>query len=137
MEKRTYTVSLRNLGEKSLAIVAERGVTNVMSKGYGLNEVLIESQETPHSPGYLGDKLNVQDAMGDMIILDEIKHLSFIHVARIGERMENPIRIQCEILPMAHENLLFLFPPHCLPTQAGMGRESFLFTPIQIELYFF
>jgi hypothetical protein len=85
MEKRTYTVSLRNLGEKSLPIVPEWGVTNIMPKGYGLNEILVKPQQTTHSPGYLGDKLNVKGPMGDMIILDEIKHLGFINIARIGE----------------------------------------------------
>ena len=63
--------------------MTERGMANIMSKGYGLNKIFVESKYSPYGPGYLGDQLNVEDTMSDMIILNEIKDLSLINIPRI------------------------------------------------------
>jgi hypothetical protein len=43
----------------------------------------------------------MQNPMGDMVIADHVKNLSFINVPGIGPGMENPIGINGKGLPVA------------------------------------
>ena len=83
MEKGTQAIGLGNFGEESFTVMAERAMSNVVSKGNCFNKIFVESEKSPHRPGYLGDQLNVEDSMSNMIILDEIEDLGLINVSRI------------------------------------------------------
>jgi hypothetical protein len=37
----------------------------------------------------------VKNAVGDVIILNEVKDLGFVNVARVGQRVENAVGIGC------------------------------------------
>lgn len=67
--------------------------------------------------------------VGDVVILDEVKNLSFINVSRVGQGVEDPVRIQREILSVAGENHFLVRPSQGIPAQTGKGGEAlFLFT---------
>jgi hypothetical protein len=83
-----------DFGEKSFTVMAERGMSDIMRKSNCFNKILVESEKTPHCPGYLGDQLNVEDAMSDMIIFDEIEDLGFVDVSRICQGVQDSIRVQ-------------------------------------------
>ena len=76
-------MSFGDFGEESFTVMAERGMPNVMCKSNGFNKILVEFEQSPYGPGYLGDQLNVENPMGDMIVFDEIEDLGFINVSRI------------------------------------------------------
>ena len=76
-------MSFGYFGEEPFTVMTEGGMTDVVSKGNGLNKIFVESEYSPYGPCYLGDQLNVEDPMSDMIILDEIEDLGLINVSRI------------------------------------------------------
>ncbi len=43
-------------------------VTNIMAKSNGLNQVFIEIEEPANGPGDAGNKLDMQNSVGDMIV---------------------------------------------------------------------
>ena len=78
-------MSFGDFGEESFAVMAERSMSDVVSKGNCFNEIFVEPEYSPHGSSYLGDQLYVEDPMGNMIILDKIKDLGFINISRIGK----------------------------------------------------
>jgi hypothetical protein len=73
-------------------------MANVVSQGNGFRQIFIEPEKAGNGPGDLADQLHMQHAMGDMIILDEIKHLRFVDVSGIGHGMKDSVRIERKIL---------------------------------------
>jgi hypothetical protein len=81
------------IGEHSFPIMPEWGVSDVVSQGNRLNEIFIQAQESADGSGNFGYQLNMEDPVGNMIVLDQIKYLCFIDIPRICPGMENPVRI--------------------------------------------
>jgi hypothetical protein len=84
MEKPAYLMRFTKNGEKSLPIMPEGSMTNIVPKGYSLNEVLIKPEKTPYGPCDLGHKLHMQNPVGDVIIFYQIKNLSLVYIPGIG-----------------------------------------------------
>ena len=61
MEKPAYLISFAEKGEKSLSIMPEGSMTNIVPKGYGLNKILIKPEKTSYGPCDLGHKLHMQN----------------------------------------------------------------------------
>jgi|OpeIllAssembly_1097287.scaffolds.fasta_scaffold374651_2 hypothetical protein len=75
--------------------------------------------------------------VGDVVILDEVKNLSFINVSRVGQRVKDPVRIQREILSVAGENHFLVRPSHGIPAQTGKGGEALFLFSVEIGLQIF
>ena len=56
-----------------------------------LNQVFVQPQKTSDYPRYFRYKLNMQNAMCNVVIFKQIKNLSFINVTGIGKRMNNSV----------------------------------------------
>ena len=66
--------------------------------------------------------------MGNVVILDQVKNLSFIDVSRVSQGVKDPVRIQGEVLPVAGENHFLIRPSQGIPAQTGKrGEPLFLF----------
>jgi hypothetical protein len=94
MLEATNAMTLADSREITLTVVPEWGVPNVMAQGNSLDEILIQSEETSHIPSNLGKELNVQDPVSNMVIVNQVKNLSLVNVPGVGQRMENPVRIE-------------------------------------------
>ena len=68
-------------------------MADVMSQGNGFNKILVQSQVTANGTGNLRYQLDMQYAMRYVIILDEVKDLSFIDISGICEGMQYPVHI--------------------------------------------
>jgi hypothetical protein len=75
--------------------------------------------------------------MGNVVILDQVKNLSFINVSRVGQGVKDSIRIQREILPVAGENPFLFRLSQGIPTQTSKGGESFFLFPVELGLQVF
>jgi hypothetical protein len=89
-------------------------MTDIMTKSYGLDQIFIQFKKTPYGPGDLGDKLYVQNPVGDMIVFYKIKDLGFVDVAGIGQRMEDPVRVNREILAVSQLDFGVGTSPHSM-----------------------
>ena len=70
--------------------------------------------------------------MGDVVISDEIKHLCLINVSGIGKRMEDPVRVEREILPVPHLCSVLGFFPQGIFARARPWGEVLLFPVIEV-----
>ena len=111
MEKVSEAVTFGKRGQECLPIMTERGVADIMTEGYGLDQVFVEPEKTPDGTRYLGYKLHMKYTMGYMVIFDKIKYLGFIDIPGIGQGMQNPVSVKGEILSMSRKNMFFLFLP--------------------------
>ncbi len=64
-------VAHADLRKVSLSVMAERGVSDIMAQGDGLDQVFVQSQHSSDAPGNSGHKLHMKDAVGDMVVLNE------------------------------------------------------------------
>jgi hypothetical protein len=72
-----------------------------------------------------------------MVILDQVKNLSFVNVSGVGQGVKDPIRIEREILPVAGENHFLLRLSQGMPAQTGPGRQSFFLPGVELCLQVF
>jgi hypothetical protein len=103
MLKRTQPVLAAEGRENAFTFMAKRRMANIMAKGDGLDQVLIKPEESTDGPGNPRNDLNMQDPVGDMIVVHQGKHLGFIDVAGIGFGMEDAVRILGKGLPVILE----------------------------------
>jgi hypothetical protein len=75
--------------------------------------------------------------VGNVVILDQVKNLSFINVSGVGQGVKDSIRIQREILPVAGENHFLVRPSQGIPAQASKGGESFFLFSVELGLQVF
>jgi hypothetical protein len=120
----------------SLSVVPEGCVADVMAEGNGLDEVLVQPEKATNVAGNLGKELDVEHAMGDVIVVDEVEDLGLVDVARIGEGMENSVGVQGKVQPMSPLHPLLGPTVNGGRTRGGMGGKDtglsaveFLFEP--------
>jgi hypothetical protein len=109
--------------------MTEWRVADIVPQGNGLDKVFVQPQETANGPGNLGDQLHMQDPVGYVVIVDQVKHLGFVNISGIGSGMENPVRIQGKGLPVA--DLLFLNAADTVTTVGGKRRQISLFALVK------
>ena len=71
-------------GEKMLSGMAEGRVTDIMTEGDGLDQVLVEVEKTADGAGDSRNQLDVKDPVGDVIVADQAEYLRFIDIAGVG-----------------------------------------------------
>jgi hypothetical protein len=59
MLEATDAMTLADSREITFTVVSEWGVSNIMAQGNSLDEIFIQSEETPYIPSNLGKELNV------------------------------------------------------------------------------
>ena len=85
MLKPTNGVTSANIRKIAFAVVSERSMSNIVPQGNGLNEVFIQAEEAAYIPGNFGKKLNMQNPMSNVVVVNKIKNLGFVNVAGIGQ----------------------------------------------------
>ena len=73
--------------------MAVRDVSDVMPEGNCFDEILIEPQRTSDGAGDFRNKLDVDDPVGDMIIIDKVKDLCLIDISGICPGVDNAVRV--------------------------------------------
>jgi len=131
VKKMTQSVFQGKLGEKPLPVVPEGAVADVVAQGDGLNKIFVQRKQASAGPGDLGNELDVQNAVGDMVVLDQVKNLGLVNVAGIGVRMKNAVCIQRKALPVALRNRGFLFFAKRIPAPARPRRKPAVFGAVQ------
>jgi hypothetical protein len=135
MKKFLNTMVFAQIGKDSLPIVPERRVSDIMSEGNGFNQVFIQSEKATNGPGNFGDQLDMQNPVGNMIILDKIKDLGFINITGIRKRMQDTVRVDRKVLPVALNNLVICYPSDSLAAQTGPLRKPVFFHFIESGFY--
>jgi hypothetical protein len=136
--KSTNPMTTTDMGKVPLAIVPEGGVSNIVTKGNGLDEVFIQPEKAANIPSYLGKKLDVQNPVSNVVIVNQVENLGLVNVAGVGQRMEYSVPIQGEMLPVPSFNLFFWSSPDgCCAKGSVWGKHTcfpfgkFLFSPQQ------
>ena len=104
-------------------------MAQVMAQGDGLDQIFIEPEKTAHGPSHLGDQLDVEYPVGDMVVADHIEDLGLVDVAGVGPGVENPIGIDSKCLAVVDK--LRRPPPQTITVQAGQGGETLGLPEIQ------
>jgi hypothetical protein len=94
-----------------------------MAQGDRFYKVFIQRQETAACSSDLGNKLDMEHAMGDVIIFDQVKHLCFVDIAGISMGVEDSISIKGETLPVPLSDAFFLAFSNRLTALACPGRQ--------------
>ena len=97
-------------------VVTKRRMADIMTQRNGFRQILVEPEQPGDGSGNFGDKLNMQNAMGDVIVFDEVKHLGFVNVSGIGQGMQNPVRIQGKTLSVTAQDAFFTLSPNSINT---------------------
>jgi hypothetical protein len=121
------------LGQEPLPIVTERRMTDVVPQSDRLNQVLVQPEEAAYGSGHFRDQLDMEHPVGDVVVLDQVKDLSFIDVSRVGKGMKDSIRIQRKTLPVAGEDHFLFRPSQGIPAQTGKRRESFFLFSVKVD----
>jgi hypothetical protein len=69
----------------------------------------------------------MKDAVGNVIIFDEVEDLGLVNVPGIGQGVKNPICINGKILPVTVNNPRFISSSDSLNTQGGIRGKLVLF----------
>jgi len=132
VEEGPDAVGLAEPGEDALAVVAEGRVPDVVPQGDGFEQVLVEAQVAANGPGNLGEKLNVEDPVADMLMLNEIKDLGFVNIAGIGLGMEDTVGIYRKILAMPLLDALLKATSDGLGAPGRIGGQASFFLPVEL-----
>jgi hypothetical protein len=132
MQKGTNSIALGNFGEEALPVMPKGGVADVMSQGYGLNQIFIEPQKTADGPGNFRHKLNMKYPMGDMVMFNQIKDLGLVYITGVGQGVEDTVRIQGEMLSMTGGRIFIRFSPDGLGTFTGPWRQQIFLILVQL-----
>jgi len=119
-------------GQEIFAIVTKRGVADVMAQGDGLNEILVEMEETADGSCNTRDQLNMQNPMGDVVIGDQAEDLGFVYIAGVCLGVENAVGVQGVGLPVT--SFCLLLSSSGLNAQAGNRRKTLLFVAIELVM---
>ena len=68
-------------------------MADIVTERDRLDEIFVETEGTANRTGDPRDQLDVDDPVGDMIVLDQIEDLCLIDVTGIGTGMNNPISV--------------------------------------------
>ena len=90
--------------------------------GDRFDQILVQGQKPPDRPGDFGNQLNMQDPVGDVVVLYQIKDLGFVDVAGVGQGVQDPVHIQRKGLSIAAGACLGL-PSAALGAHRGQGRQ--------------
>jgi len=132
VEEWPNTVLFAEAGEDAFAVMAERGVADVVAQSNGLDEVLVEAKIPADGAGYLGKQLDVEHPMADVLVFYEIKDLGLVNVTRVGPGMEDTIRVHREILAVAFLDALFKAASDGLGAPGGIGGEAHFLLPVEL-----
>ena len=117
-------------GQEMFAIVTERGVADVMAKGDGLNEVLVEMEKAADGSGNAGDQLHVQDPVGDVVVGDQAEDPGLVDVAGVGPGVEDAVSIQGIGLSVTFS--CFILSSFGMNTQSSGRRKAPLLILIEV-----
>jgi len=71
--------------------------------------------------------------VGNVVVFNQVKNLSFIDVSRVGKGMKDSISIQGEILPVAGDNHFLFRPSQGVPAQTGKRGEAFFLFSVEVD----
>ena len=123
VEKGADAVGLAEAREDALPVVAEGGVADVVAQGDGLQEVLVQAEKLADGAGDLGQELDVQHPVADLLVADEVKNLGFVDVAGVSPGVEDAVGVHREVLAVALGDALFIAPADGLDAPGGIRRE--------------
>jgi hypothetical protein len=104
-------------------------MADIMAKGNGLDEILVEMEKTANGSGDAGDQLHVQDPVGDVVVGDQAEDLGLVDVTGVGPGMEDAVGIQGIGLPVTSSRLVF--SSLGMNAQGSGRRKATLFIPIE------
>jgi hypothetical protein len=122
MLKRTQSVLATEGRQNAFTFMAERRMADIVTKGDGFDQILVEPEKSTDGPGDPRDDLDMQNPVGDMIVVHQREHLGFIDIAGIGLGVEDTVRILGKGLPVILEQ--FGDSTHCGATAAGKAAET-------------
>jgi hypothetical protein len=93
MEKFANTVLFAQCRETGFTEMTVRDMTDIVPESYRFDQVLIQPQAASDSPRDFRHKLDMDDPVGDMIVLDKIKNLCLIDIACICPCVDNTVSI--------------------------------------------
>jgi hypothetical protein len=84
----------------------------------------------------------MQYAVGDMIVMNQVRDLGFINIAGVGQRMQDAVYIQGKVLAISLLGSGIFSPSNTLSAEGGTGRQfpffpeiQFMFQCIQINVF--
>ena len=66
---------------------------DIMTECYCLNEIFIQTETAPDRPRNLGDELDVDYPVSNMVVFHEGKNLGFIDIPGVCPGMDDPVRV--------------------------------------------
>jgi hypothetical protein len=89
-------VLFAQLRKAGLPEMSVRDVAYIVPERDCFDEILVEPERAADSPGDLRDKLDVDDPMGDVIVVNEIKDLRLVDIPCVRPGVDDPVGIAGE-----------------------------------------
>jgi hypothetical protein len=93
VEKLSNAVPLAECREAGFAKVAVGDMANIMPESNRFNQILVQPQASPDSPGNFRHELDVDDPVGYVVVFDKVEDLCLVNVSRVCPCMDDAIRI--------------------------------------------
>lgn len=77
----------------SFTIVSKWSVSNIVTQGDSLDQILVEPQEASNRARNFRYQLYMQDPVSNVIVLKQEENLGFVNVAAVSQGMDDPIGI--------------------------------------------
>ena len=124
VEEPADPVLLAEPGEAVLTEMPVRDMADIVTECDRLNEILVETEGPANRAGDPRDELDMDDPVGDVIVLDKVEYLGLVDIPGICTGMDNPVGIP----RIGGTDILFhpVVPAHCIGADRGMGGQECL-----------
>ena len=101
-----------------------------MAECDGLDKIFVKAEKPSYGPGYFGNELDMEYAVGYVVVFDHIKDLGLVYISRVSAGVQDAVGIKCEILAMSAT--LFCGPAQSVPAPGRIGREQCFFATVKL-----
>jgi hypothetical protein len=112
---------LAELREAGLAEMPVGDMADIVPERDRLDQILVEPETPPDGAGDLGDELDMDDPVRDMVIINEIEDLRLVDIPGVGPGMDDPVRVAG--IGCADIFCRPVMTPDCIGTYGGKRGE--------------
>ena len=118
-------------GQEALSVMPKGGMPDVMAQAGRFDEVFIQTQIPSYGSGHPWDQLDMNDPVGQVVIVDQGKDLGFIDIPGKGKGIQNPVGICWKSLPVFVGCKFFIFTPEGGMAETSQGTKVLLLPWVQ------
>ena len=108
--------------------MSEWRMADIMAQSNCLDQIFIKLQEPANCSCNSGNKLDMKDPVGYVVVIDQAKYLGFVNISDISPGVEDTISVKCKLLAVTSSFLKM--SPGTLITVGCPGGEVDFFISV-------